>query len=448
MTLHRIRTTRERAAQAEQRALAGLNPNGYQLMDPSAIPPHGYDHLSRAGVLVTPHSLLQVDIVYTALRIISNNIIYMRNLRAYKNGWDPKLQAEYRIPLQKQPDILTNTFGGATLGGLAGSMMQCTGRDRTIWSMGLFGEAFWYILLRNRDSSPKTIEVLHPAFMEVKAKDGQITYIYGSGNNKQELDPFNVIHIPGKSLPAARRAMAPSDYAGVAGALAIAAYEFGSAWFSQGSAPSMILSTDQKLGKDEVDRIAAKYQVEHSGLGNAHRVLVLDSGIKTEKTMSSPDEAQYLNTLEYSRQVLGQWWGIPASKMPNALQKQNAPMPHARQEDQISFEIDTLSTYTVPLEEVHSALVPDPDVFTAFDTDRLNEPDAQFRAMEIQALRTTQVAAINDLRVRRLGWAPLPDAQAYDALAPLASNTAPSQTGNQGMFPDGPEPQPNADGDK
>lgn len=164
--------------------------------------------------------------------------------------------------------------------------------------------------------------------------------------------------------------------------------------------------------------------------------------------MSSPDEAQYLNTLEYSRQVLGQWWGIPASKMPNALQKQNAPMPHARQEDQISFEIDTLSTYTVPLEEVHSALVPDPDVFAMFETDRLNEPDAQFRAMEIQALRTTQVAAINDLRVRRLGWAPLPDPQAYDALAPLASNTAPSQTGNQGMFPDGPEPQASAGNEK
>lgn len=438
MTVHRIRQQA-----AEQRMLAGLNPNGYQLMDPSAIPPHGYEHLSRAGVMVTPHSMLMVDVVYTALRIISNNIIKMGNLRAYTEGWDPRIGAGYREFQQNQPAILTNTFGGGNLGGLAGMMMQCTGRDRTIWSMGLFGEAFWWILTRDKRKAPQTIEVLHPAFMEVKAQNGKVQYFYGSGKDKVELDPLNLIHIPGKSLPAARRAMAPTDYAQVAAALAIAAYEFGSSWFSQGAAPSFILSTEQKLGQDEVNRIAAKFQVEHAGLANSHKALVLDSGVKASRVMSSPDEAQYLQTLEYARQVLGQWFGIPASKMPNALQKPDLPAPHSRQEDQLTFEIDTLSQFTVPLEEVHSALIPDDGVSACFDEHALSRADAQFLAMEVQALRTTQVAAINDLRVRKYGWKPFDDEAAYDPIQPLASNVSPDQTenqnqsGNQGMFPKG-----------
>lgn len=395
--------------------------------------------------MVTPHTLLQVDVVYTALRVISNNILRMGDLRAYTPGWDDRIGAPYRKFLKKQPAILTDTFGGGTLGGVGGTLMQCTGRDRTIWSMGLFGEAFWYIL-RDELTDPLAIEVLHPAFMEVTRKDGQVKYVYGSGTDRYELEPENVIHIPLKTLPGANRGLAPTDYAGVAGALAIAAYEFGSAWFSQGQAPSFILSTDQQLGMDEAERIADRFMIRHAGLDQAHMPVVLGSGMKAEKILSSPNEAQYLETLEYMRQVIGAWLGLPPSKIPNALQSGGGQHPHARQEEQMSFITDTLSGYITPLEEVHSALVPKQNVFAALDESRITAPDAQFLAQEVQAYRMTQVAAINDLRVRKLGWAPLADERAYDPIAPLASNTSPSQmkpqggagepqsTGNQGMF--------------
>lgn len=451
MTIYRYREAR--GGRVEQRNLAGVNPGGYQLMDPSAIPPHGYDHMGRAGVLVTPHAMLTVDVVYTALRIISNNIIKMGNLRAFT--WGFYNGYPYKQFAQRQPTILTNTFGGGGMGGRGGSMMQCTGMDRTIWSMALFGEAFWYILTRDALMRPTAIEVLHPAFMEVKVDNGAVKYVYGSAGNRRELDSDNVIHIPMKSLPAARRALSPTDYAGVAGALALAAYEFGSSWFSQGASPSFLLTTDQKLGATEVQRIAEKFLIEHSGLSQAHLPLVLDSGIKATKALNTPDEAQYLETLEYARQVLGAWFGIPPSKMPNALQRQPAASPHARQEEIISFQQDTLSGYTVPLEEVHSALIPDADTFACFDESQLSQPDAQFLAQEIQALRITQAASINDVRVRKLGWAPTKDARADDPIMPLASNVAPSQTGSQakqgngqGGSPDAPsEPENGPEGD-
>ena len=243
--------------------------------------------MSRAGVMVTPASLLQVDVVFTALRIIDNHVMRMGNLRAYKEQMWGDDNVNYRLFLKKQPPILTDTWGGR--------MTQSDGMSRTVWSMGLFAEAFWYVALRDRLAYPEALDVLHPAFMEIKVADSQAVargwaknvgdpiYEYGTGQDKRILDPDDVIHIRGKSLPQSRRPLSPIEYAGVAGALAMAAYEFGSAWFAQGSAPSFILSTDQKLGTAEVERIAKRFAAKTSGLVNAHMNVVLDSGLQADE---------------------------------------------------------------------------------------------------------------------------------------------------------------------
>lgn len=425
MTLARLTEVRSSGLPVESRSYG----NGYGWMDPAAIPPPGLGNMQqRAGVMVTEHTMLQVDVVFTALRILSNNVIKMGDLWAYTEVMSDEA-IPYRKYLTERPEILTNTFGGGGLGGRGGSMMQCTGMDRTIWSMALLGEAFWYVLARDktprRAGLPTALDVLHPLFMDVKTEHGRPVYLYGSGANRQELDPDDVIHIPFKSLPGARRGLNPVEYAGVAGALAMAAYEFGSAWFSQGASPSFLLSTDQKLGQAEVDRIANKFLIEHSGLSQAHLPLVLDNGLKATKVLNTPDEAQYLQSLEYARQVIGSWFGVPPSKIPNALQRQS-PMPaHTRQEESISFLQDTLSGYTVPLEEAFSGLLP-AGVKAAFAEHMLSKPDSQFLSQLVLALRTSQAASINDVRTRYLGWAPVDGGD--DVIAPLASNVAPGQT--------------------
>ena len=426
MGAQHVLATRDGNRSLETRA--GMQSNlstGYGWMDPHAIPPPGLGHMQRAGVLVTEHTLLQVDVVFTALRIISNNLVKMGDLRAYEEEFSPE-GISYRRYLPTRPAILTDTFGGGGLGGRGGSIMQCTGRDRTIWSMALFGDAFWYVLDRDRLKYPSALEVLHPAFMEVKqAPNGMPVYLYGAGAGRRELDPDDVVHIPFKSLPGARRAMAPTEYVGVAGALAMAAYEFGSTWFSQGAAPSFLLTTDQKLGQEQIERIAERFLIEHSGLQAAHLPVVLDSGLKAEKVMASPDEAQYLHTLEYARNVIASWFGIPLSMLGNALERQTPPPPHTMQEESLKFLQHTLSGYTVPLEEAHSALLPDGQR-AAFNDSALSRPDDQFLAQLILNLRQSQAASVNDIRTRYLEWAPVDGGD--DVIAPLASNTAPEQT--------------------
>src|SRR6185437_7171713 len=121
---------------------------------------------------------------------------------------------------------------------------------------------------------------------------------------------------------------------------------------------SFILSTDAKLGQEEVSRIANKFTIEHGGLGAAHLPLVLDYGLKAQKVMSSPDEAQYLHTLEYARNVIASWFGLPMSLLGNALERQTPQPAHTAEEETQKFLQHTLSGYMVPLEEAHSGLLP------------------------------------------------------------------------------------------
>lgn len=406
MTIRRLRNQ-------EQRGGMLSSPLGWGWNDPSAIPPPGLATMQRAGVAVTPQTSLQVDVVHTALRVLSNALIRMRDLRAYR--WDiDKDGNPFRRWMKTQPGILTNTFG---------SMFQYDGRKRTVISMGLFGEAFWLVLARDYLQFPTAIEVLHPAFLtvDIDKNTGKTVYTYGIGANRKELPASDVIHIPFMAVPGALRGLSSLEYAGIQYALALAAMEYGQRWFSQGASPSFVFTTESKLGQDEVRRIAEKLLVEHSGLQSSHLPLVVDSGLKPQKISSTPDEAQYLKTLEYSRNVIGAWFGLPPHLIGGLNEKGNV---WGKTIEEQGYQLDdyTMSGYTIPLEEAHSSLLPRHQ-FAGWDEARTVRAPAADQARLTEADRTTGVRTINEVRVQRYGLPPIEGGD--DLLTPLNSNTSP-----------------------
>ena len=411
MTLRRLRQSGE-----SRSGMLGSWPNGYGLNDPAAIPPPGMYSMQRAGVPVTPHTSLQVDVVHTALRVISNGFIKMGDPRGYKIGYDSE-NRQYREWLRPNPAILTSTFG---------QMFQYDGRRRTVVSMALYGEAFWYTLTRDYLGFPSALEVLNPLFVTVNLnKETKKTeYFYGSGQNKVQIPSEDITHIPFMAVPGGRRGLSSIEYAGVQYALALAAMEYGQRWFAQGASPSFILSTEQKLGKDQVERIAQKFLIDHSGLQSSHLPLVVDSGLKVDKVSSTPDEAQYLQTLEYSRMCLASWFGLPSHLVGGAADKGNV-WGKTVEEQGFQMVDYTFSGYTVPIEEALSSLLPRGQ-YAAFDESKIMRANAADKAAWLTAVRSTAVETQNEYRVESLKKKPLPGGDTLGA--PLNSNVSPGAT--------------------
>lgn len=380
-------------------------------VDPAAIPPHGVDFgASRAGVVVSTKTALQVDSVFTALRVITNAVIKLGNPRGYTLGYDAQNQA-YRKWLPSQPSILTNTFG---------DLFQFDGQTRTVMSLGLFGEAFWYTLDRDYLRRPAALEVLNPAII-TPDKNNPGDWLYGVGASRKRLAGEDVTHIPFMTLPGGQRGLSAVDYAGASFALALAALQYGETWFAQGASPSYLLSTDQKLGTDEVKRIAQRFMVDHSGLSNAHLPLVVDSGLKVQKIQSTPDEAQYLNTLQYARSCIGAWFGLPPHLIGGDDGRGNV-WGRTLEEQALQLVDYTISGYTTRLNEAYSSLLPRGQ-FAVLDEDLIIRANSQDRAAEILAVRTAGVESKNEIRVTRLKRPPV---EGGDELTdPLNSNASP-----------------------
>jgi HK97 family phage portal protein len=406
MTISRLRESRSSGVMASY-------PNGYGLTDPTAIPPPGLASMQRAGVPVTVKTTLQVDTVYTALRVITNAIIRMGDPYCYTNGHTDD-NKPYEVIEKVQPDVLSNCFV---------NKFQFEGISQSVVSMAIFGEAFWYVLTRDTLQYPKRIEVLNPALVDIKKNKntGEQETWYGSGTGRTLLAQENVVHIPFLTLPGAARGLDAVTYGGMAFALALAAVEYGSRWFSQGASPSYILSTEQKLGTDEVKRIANQFLVDHAGLQAAHLPLVVDSGLKVNKVQSTPDEAQYLQTLQYARSQIAAWFGLPDHLVGGDADKGTWGKSL---EEVISQFLDfTISGYVSRLNAAFSSLLPK-GKYAKFDETAIRRANALDQAALILALRQTQVATPDDIRVDQMGWSPLPNGEGSVMNTPLASNVA------------------------
>lgn len=90
-----------------------------------------------------------------------------------------------------------------------------------------------------------------------------------------------------------------------------AAEEFGARWFGGGSRPSGILSSDQKLTPDAAKRMREDWERLHQGADAAHRVAVMEQGLKFQPITIPPEDAQFLETRTFQLEEAARIYRIP-----------------------------------------------------------------------------------------------------------------------------------------
>ncbi|OHE63859.1 MAG: phage portal protein [Treponema sp. GWC1_61_84] len=342
-----------------------------------------------SGVNVTEESAMRVTAVFACVRIISWTLaslplhLYRRvKPRGKERAPDHKL---YRL-LHDRPNPEQTSFQFRSL--LAAH--QC------LWGNGYaeiefdqFGEpvALWpipaWLCTPCRTSEKREL------FYEIRLTDG----------TQKKLPPYRVWHVMGISLDG-MKGLSPIGMAREAIGLSMAAETFGASFFGNGLNPGGIAEHPNKLSEEAHKRLKESLNEKYEGLGKAHRLMLLEEGMKFTKVGIAPEEAQFLETRKFQVADIARLYGVPPHMIGDT--EKSTSWGTGIEQQGIGFVVYSMRPYLVSWEqETSSKLLSAEDqieYFPEFAVDGLLRGDIKSRYASYAVGRQWGWLSVNDVR--------------------------------------------------
>lgn len=173
----------------------------------------------------------------------------------------------------------------------------------------LDGNAFWYLPKGSITAKPAEIWILDPTrVLIVKSqKDFIGSYVYrNEAGQDVPLTPQEVLHF--KRFNPLNRYRGAGTVA--AAAIAIDIDTFSAQWnknfFYNAAVPSAVLETDGTLTEEQYSKIQAKWDSKYVGADNAHKLIILQGGMKFKPAQLSQKDMDFLEQRKFTRdEILG-----------------------------------------------------------------------------------------------------------------------------------------------
>src|SRR5690625_3956523 len=172
-------------------------------------------------------------------------------------------------------------------------------------------------IFRNGKGEVIALYPLMPNKMSVERDArGNLYYLYtktfeemnGSEKTTIALKAEDVLHIPGLGFDGLV-GYSPIAMAKNAVGLAMATEEYGAKFFANGAAPGGVLEHPGTI-KDP-QRVKDSWNKAYQGSSNAHRVAVLEEGMKYQQIAIAPDQAQFLETRKFQINEIARIFRVP-----------------------------------------------------------------------------------------------------------------------------------------
>jgi HK97 family phage portal protein len=181
------------------------------------------------------------------------------------------------------------------------------------------GDAFARIV-RGRASQPVGLMPIHPDRVTVGlTADGmRLAYLVepevfnGQTVGKPVvLDQDDMLHIPGFGFDG-RRGLPPLRYAlRKAGGVALATQDYAERFFANSARPDYALRTDQQLAPTKVKELKDQIDEHHQGAHNAHRPMLLHSGLDIKTWSMNASDMQLLAQRQFQVEEICRVYGVP-----------------------------------------------------------------------------------------------------------------------------------------
>ena len=345
-----------------------------------------------AGKPVNEQTAMQMTAVYSCVRILAETLagLPLHVYRYNKSGGKEKNLKHplYRL-LHDEPNPEMTSFAF---------------RETLMSHLLLWGNAYAQII-RNARGEVVGLFPLMPNKMTVdRDNKGRLFYLYAKsgddaptlGNsNMVYLSPSDVLHIPGLGFDGLV-GYSPIAMAKNAVGLAIATEEYGARFFANGAAPGGVLEHPGTI-KDP-QKVRESWNAAYQGVSNAHRVAVLEEGMKYQPIGISPEQAQFLETRKFQINEIARIFRVP----PHMLADLEKSSFSNIEQQSLEFVKYTLDPWVVRWEQAMCRALltrsEKSEVFIKFNVDGLLRGDYVSRMNGYAVARQNGWMSANDIR--------------------------------------------------
>ena len=259
---------------------------------------------STSGKSVNEMTAMQTTAVYACVRILSEAIASLPiHVYRYKDGGKEMVCDHPLYTLlhdEPNPEMTSSVF-----------------RETLMSHLLIWGNAYAQII---RDGAGRVLGLypLLPDKMDVQRDDrGNIYYVYSRNSDENpmfkeygniKLKAEDVLHIPGLGFDGLI-GYSPIAMAKNAVGMTLACEEYGASFFANGANPGGVLEHPGVL-KDP-SKVRESWNSVYRGVNNAHKIAVLEEGMKYQQIGIPPEEAQFLETRKFQINEIARLYRIP-----------------------------------------------------------------------------------------------------------------------------------------
>ena len=268
----------------------------------------GYSFLfgrTTSGKPVNERTAMQTTAVYACVRILAEAVASLPlHVYEYQDDGGKKLVHDhplyYLLHDEPNPEMTSFVF-----------------RETLMSHLLIWGNAYAQII---RDGAGRVLGLypLLPDKMDVQRDDKEnIYYVYSRNSDENpmfkeygniRLKAEDVLHIPGLGFDGLI-GYSPIAMAKNAVGMTLACEEYGASFFANGANPGGVLEHPGVL-KDP-SKVRESWNSVYRGVSNAHKIAVLEEGMKYQQIGIPPEEAQFLETRKFQVNEIARLYRIP-----------------------------------------------------------------------------------------------------------------------------------------
>lgn len=346
---------------------------------------------TSSGENVDEFKAMQTTAVYACVRILAEAVASLP-IHVYERtstGKEKKVEHPLYFLLHDEPNPEMSSF---------------VFRETLMIHLLIWGNAYVQII-RDRSGQVICLYPLLPDKMSVhRDESGKLYYKYKrqseeNPNFKEKGDAIlraeDVLHVPGLGFDGLI-GYSPIALAKNAIGMTLATENYGASFFKNGANPGGVLEHPGIL-KDP-KRVRDSWNAVYNGVTNAHKVAVLEEGMKYTQVGIPPEEAQFLQTRKFQINEIARLYRIPPH-MVGDLEKSS--FSNIEQQS-LEFVKYTLDPWVVRLEQAfkRSLFLPEEKktYFVKFNVDGLLRGDYQSRMNGYAIGRQNGWLSTNDIR--------------------------------------------------